>query len=342
MNTPLCHGVSVCYPILDLMPLGVVVFDAQYTILLWNKCMEQWTGRSGSEMRGANLLEHYPALDDIKYRSRIDPLFQGGPPTIFSYHVHKHLIPAQLPDGTLRRQHCVASGIRLDPHSQPLAVLTLQDMTEVHHRINEITALREHAEQELEKRKQVECTLLQSQKHLKELASTDDLTGVANRRKVISTLRAELDRSKRTLAPVSLIAFDADHFKRINDTYGHDVGDMALCLLASTLGQQVREIDTVGRLGGEEFAVVLPETALQDALLVAERIRKAVESTPLWHGEERIPLTVSAGVASISAAEDHDGPRTLMKLADDALYLAKRAGRNRVEGPPDQPLPQPS
>ena len=332
MNLQQCT--AFCFPILDLMPLGVVAFDSSYTLLFWNKCMEQWTGLAAGEMLGANLMERFPGLDDVKYRSRIDPLFQGGPPVIFSYHIHKHLIPAKLPDGSLRRQHCIASSIRLEPDASPLAVLTLQDMTEVHHRIGEIAELRRQALQELELRKQVESTLRQSQKHLKELASTDDLTGVANRRQIMSSLKAELDRGKRTNAPVSLIAFDADYFKRINDTYGHDVGDLALCCLAKTLRQQVREVDVVGRLGGEEFAVVLPETPLQDALLVAERIRKAVEHSPLVHGEHTIALTVSAGVASLASQDAPDGPQRLMKLADDALYQAKRTGRNRVASPP--------
>ncbi|AGW12718.1 sensor domain-containing diguanylate cyclase [Megalodesulfovibrio gigas] len=335
MNTPIC--VQVCFPILDLMPLGVVVFDSNYTILLWNKCMEQWTGISAEVMRGENLLARFPALDDRKYRSRLEPLFEGGPPAIFSYHLHRHLIPARLPDGSFRRQHCIASSLRLEPNTPPLAVLTLQDMTEVHHRIAEIAALREQALNELALRKQVEISLLESQERLRLLATTDDLTGVANRRKILTVLKAELDRTRRSLAPVSLIAVDADHFKRINDTHGHDVGDEALRHLADTLRRQVREVDLVGRLGGEEFAVVLPETALEEACLVAERVRKAVEDTPLVHDACPISMTISAGVAASGVGSDlssQEGAQVLMKRADNALYLAKRSGRNRVECTP--------
>lgn len=331
MITPSC--VHVCFPILDLMPLGVVVFDSSYTILLWNKCLEQWTGLSGDAMRGENLLARFPALDDRKYRSRLEPLFQGGPPAIFSYHLHHHLIPAHLPDGACRRQHCIASSLRLEPNSPPLAVLTMQDMTEVHHRIAEITALREQALSELALRKQVEASLLESQERLRMLATTDDLTGVANRRKIMSVLKAELGRAKRHGAPVSLIAVDADFFKRINDTHGHDVGDEALRHLAEVLRRQVREVDLVGRLGGEEFAVVLPETGLDEACHVAERLRQAVARTPLVHGGHVIPMTMSAGVAA-SAPHAGDDPQTLMKRADNALYHAKHAGRNRVECSP--------
>lgn len=154
---------------------------------------------------------------------------------------------------------------------------------------------------------------------------TDPLTGLYNRRYLDERLQAETARAQRTGEPLSLIACDIDHFKRINDTHGHGVGDQALIAIANTLQSTARTTDIVARAGGEEFLVVAPGTDLQNASALAERLRQHVaESHPLV-GEVSLDLTASFGVAELSA--DHDA---LMAEADAALYKAKEQGRNRV------------
>ena len=157
----------------------------------------------------------------------------------------------------------------------------------------------------------------------------DHLTGLANRRAFFEAAEQELTRSKAVPRPTSVIVFDADHFKAINDRHGHPGGDAVLQQLAAILGETFREVDVVARIGGEEFAVLLPSTDLPRAAVVAERLRSSVASQAVHFDGSRIGYTVSAGVACLVDGEG--GIDLLLKRADQALYAAKRAGRNRVE-----------
>ncbi|WP_233806273.1 GGDEF domain-containing protein [Paraburkholderia sp. HP33-1] len=170
---------------------------------------------------------------------------------------------------------------------------------------------------------------------LKQLGMTDSLTGLANRRYFDERLREELMRAIRYHAPVACLFIDIDDFKRINDRYGHQIGDRALAEVAACVRQQVRLGDTVARYGGEEFAALL-QGDRADALVVAERVRLAVETLDVRdeHGE-RIALTVSIGVAARvvggTPAEAVSSGQAMMDEADRAMYQAKRNGRNRIE-----------
>ena len=157
----------------------------------------------------------------------------------------------------------------------------------------------------------------------------DHLTGIANRRTFFEAAELELERGRRAPRALSLILFDADHFKNVNDTYGHPAGDAVLRHLAAMLTATFREVDVVGRVGGEEFAVLLPSTGLDGAAAVAERLRLIVAGQSVDVDGVRIPFTVSAGVATID--DPSMGLDALMKRADVALYAAKAAGRDRVE-----------
>jgi two-component system, cell cycle response regulator len=178
------------------------------------------------------------------------------------------------------------------------------------------------------------------------LALTDDLTGLYNRRYVFAHLNELLDRRSEGGNETAVMLFDIDHFKLVNDRHGHPAGDDVLRELAERAVRQVRSVDLVGRLGGEEFVVVMPETSLAGAVVVAERFRVAVAEEPfIPQGQsEKLPVTVSVGIAV--TGEGPDTIDTLLKRADDALYAAKHAGRNRVialtsrrESPPLKPLP---
>jgi diguanylate cyclase (GGDEF)-like protein/putative nucleotidyltransferase with HDIG domain len=154
-------------------------------------------------------------------------------------------------------------------------------------------------------------------------AIRDPLTGVYNRRFLLEALQKDIDRTRRSNAPVSLVLFDLDDFKRINDRHGHGVGDDVLCRFASTAETMVRPMDSFARLGGEEFALLLPETNELDALLVAERVRAAIARHELAPG---VCVRVSAGISSCPG--DGRSVDALHKRADDALYWAKRNGKN--------------
>lgn len=169
----------------------------------------------------------------------------------------------------------------------------------------------------------------QADEELERQAHTDFLTELANRRFFLEQAESELARALRYQKSLSLFMFDIDHFKAINDSYGHKSGDMVLQNLAAILKLSLREVDFVGRMGGEEFAVILPETDTGEALDAAERLRRAIANArmPTESGRQ-IGVTVSIGVATLN--DTSTDIETLLKHADDALYLAKNSGRNQV------------
>ncbi len=163
---------------------------------------------------------------------------------------------------------------------------------------------------------------------LKRAATTDPLTGAINRRSFTDRALAELARAARHGRTTAFLMVDADHFKAVNDIYGHGVGDEVLMALTSTLQLGLRPSDILGRIGGEEFAILLPETNMAGALLAAERLRDAVASVSVSTSKGAISFTVSIGVTEIGSGETELKPA--MDRADAALYQAKAAGRDRV------------
>jgi len=169
------------------------------------------------------------------------------------------------------------------------------------------------------------------QTELERLAAVDPLTGVANRRSFESEAERTLLAAARRKTQVSLLLIDADHFKRINDRFGHEVGDQALLKIVVALKDSLRESDLLGRYGGEEFAALLPDADQASALHVAERLRASVEISEFAVGEHAIPLRVSIGVATVEPQQGESKLVLLLRHADLALYAAKAAGRNRVQ-----------
>ncbi len=159
-------------------------------------------------------------------------------------------------------------------------------------------------------------------------AITDGLTGLFNRRHILALAEQEYQRARRFDRPLSVIMIDIDHFKGVNDTYGHATGDQVIAEVARRLKTGVRTIDLPGRYGGEEFVLVLPETALPGAGLLSERLRRAVAAAPIATVSGSLSITISAGVAT--AQPNLPDVATLIANADSALYAAKQAGRNRV------------
>lgn len=165
---------------------------------------------------------------------------------------------------------------------------------------------------------------------LARMAITDPLTGVGNRRHFDDALLAELKRNNRSRTPLALLMIDIDHFKRVNDSIGHQAGDRILKIVAETLRVSVRSYDTLCRFGGEEFAIVMPDTSSGQAATVAERIRREISAINSRGAYGDFPLTVSIGLRPVRATEAIEATRLIFE-ADQALYRAKNGGRNRVE-----------
>jgi two-component system cell cycle response regulator len=174
---------------------------------------------------------------------------------------------------------------------------------------------------------QMQETLLQTQEALRYQATHDHLTGLWNRATILEQCRTELSRARDSGVPISIVLADLDHFKAINDTHGHAVGDAILRQTARRMTSALRKDDSIGRYGGEEFLIVLPGCDGDLAMPIAERVRASIAALEP-DGEVRLPVSVSLGVSSTRTAREP--VEALIQIADDALYRAKAAGRNRI------------
>ncbi|MEO8630795.1 MAG: diguanylate cyclase, partial [Betaproteobacteria bacterium] len=183
---------------------------------------------------------------------------------------------------------------------------------------------------DITERKRAEVALQRANQKLEQLALHDPLTGLANRRKFVERFAYEMARADRIRTPPSLLMVDIDHFKAVNDKYGHLAGDACLKAVAGVLADSVRAVDLVARFGGEEFAVLLPETSVAQSLLAAERLRSKVQAQPVSIGDSAPPLAITISVGATSLADFTTSLDEILARADEAVYRAKRAGRNQV------------
>jgi diguanylate cyclase (GGDEF)-like protein len=208
--------------------------------------------------------------------------------------------------------------------SKRLSILKLVHQVETARRDAEIYHLRnDELSREIEERKRMESAL-------HELAITDPLTGLLNRRQFFNVAKMLLEQAARYRHPVSIMVLDIDHFKQINDTYGHAVGDQALIHLAGKITHTVRSVDVTARFGGDEFVILMPETDTPDAVKVAKRLQGNVAEKAFPAKETVFHLALSIGLANTSMKKDMLSIDVLLELADHALYAAKQAGRNQV------------
>lgn len=190
--------------------------------------------------------------------------------------------------------------------------------------IQQLNSHREDLEREVRERTQ---ELEEANRKLDLISRTDELTQLPNRRDMQKTIEKEVTRTERSHKPFSIIFFDIDHFKNVNDTYGHAAGDLILKSVASTIRSLLRKYDVLARFGGEEFLTLLPETPLEDGIVVAERFRKQIEESSVRFGGQEIKVTITLGVALY---DSRLGADRSIQLADKALYEGKESGRNKV------------
>ncbi len=291
--------------IFNAVDAGLIALDRELCIVDWNQWMVSRTGFEKEEVLHRSLFELYPEIRAPWFERSFRSVLKFGNYAFYAQKLHGYIIPIPFPvskpgDTRFMQQNCTLGPLRDTKGVISGLFLMIQDVTEV-------------AEYE---------------RRLSKAAKIDGLTGVHNRSAFESQLSTELHRKQRYYNELSLVLLDIDHFKAVNDTYGHQKGDEVLQDVSRLVTASLRATDFLARYGGEEFAVILPQTDLASANRIAERTRKLIEATVFNHDCRGFQVTVSLGVAtwcpSMQSAE------ALIAAADRALYQAKSAGRNRV------------
>jgi len=300
---------------LQTIEVGVLVLDEDNRIRVWNGFMENHSGIASSEVQGRELFEQFPELPQAWLERKIATVRLLHIPTFSAWEQRPYLfrfsnrrpITGTEPQMYQNITFCPLTNIRGDIE---YVCLLIYDVTDI-----------------ASNSRQLE----RSNTQLRHLSQTDGLTGLYNRATWQAFLDTEFQRGKRYGSEASLVMLDIDHFKPINDTHGHPAGDQVIRKISALIKHNLRQPDLAGRYGGEEFAVILPETNLEGARCFAERLRESVEKTRIDCGSVELAVTISLGVATLASA--HASADHWLEAADRALYKAKESGRNRVEGP---------
>ncbi|MFW5731423.1 MAG: diguanylate cyclase domain-containing protein [Desulfonatronovibrionaceae bacterium] len=431
--------------LLHKLPIGIFVLNQEFTVLFWNKVMREWSGISEDNIIGKNLLKMFPETSKPKFIKRVQTIFQGGPPAIFSSHLHGYFLHLKTSSGQTRLQNTTVTALKTDADYGYNALFTVQDVTELNTRIVEYRKIKDQVLDELNKRKNIENRLRREkrfisllldtvrvliilldregriklfnraceeltgydsreiedrclvdlllpeeekekimvffqnqmirmpeefencwvardgdkrliswsnslvydeqgqpeyvlgtgiditeqrkmEKQIKHMAMHDELTGLANRNLLQERLSRSIALADRYGKKLAILFLDLDGFKTINDSYGHNAGDMLLKEVARRIETSTRASDTVARYGGDEFVVVLPEIDdYHDAISVSRKISKELSRT-YELGDHHCTLGVSIGI-SIYPDDGHDSA-SVLQLADRAMYRAKSQGNN--------------
>ncbi|MDB6442468.1 diguanylate cyclase (GGDEF) domain-containing protein [Pseudomonas sp. NFACC32-1] len=298
--------------IVQSIDVGVVVLDRDYRVQVWNTFMENRSGIQPKDAHNQHFFSLFPEVDRQWFSRKVESVAALGTPAFTVWEQRPYLVRFKSYQPITGQEEYMFQNTTLLPLRSPDSkinhiCLVIYDVTDV--------ATNRH---------QLQAANAQLQK----LSSTDRLTGLYNRGHWEESLKAAFARYQRYGNTSSLVMFDIDHFKRINDTYGHPAGDKVIEQIAAMVREHVRDSDIAGRYGGEEFGVVLSDTDKVGAGMFAERLRKAVEEMDVPYGEQVIRFTISLGVAELN--QPLNSHADLIARADQALYTSKKTGRNRV------------
>jgi diguanylate cyclase (GGDEF)-like protein len=303
-------GLALSDLVVERVGFGIFVLDRDMNVLMWNRFMQDHSGLPAERVVGRSIFASFPELPRVWLTRKLESVFQLGSFAFSSWEQRPYLFKFD-------HDRPITGGV--DYMQQDITFMPLtrdREVAAVCVTINDVTHV------SIVQREREEAVA-----KLQEYADRDGLTGIANRRYFEARLRDEYTRWQRYGGDLSVLLFDLDHFKRINDQFGHMVGDAVLRVMAQRVAHTVRAQDVFGRFGGEEFALLLPCTPLADAMCVAEKIRRVIADTPVDVQGVQVPVTASVGGAAarvgVSAYE------ALINEADAALYSAKRQGRNR-------------
>lgn len=299
----------------DLFSAGVIILDNKRRIVLANKAVGQMVGRTALELTGQT-------MDSWSWVEGKDSQTPWATTLNSGLAVSDVLLSMNAADGVERLYSVSCAAVGAGSNTKGV-LITLDDLTPLEHRNRELS----DALHEIRKSKE---DISKKNIELEKLATTDPLTGLANRRTLMAKFEIALDKAKSQSSPLSCIMSDIDFFKRVNDTYGHSVGDEVIKSVADIMKRHAGHGDTVGRYGGEEFVMILPDVSVEVAASVAEKIRVAVIAAASGSKLAVKSLSSSFGVAEFGSVE-LTMTSELIDAADQALYVAKKGGRNRVE-----------
>ncbi|WP_394250995.1 diguanylate cyclase [Vibrio profundi] len=296
--------------IMDTMDSGLLVIDRNYNVCVWNSFMQSYSGILSQNIMGRNLFEVCPELPESWLRAKVDAAADLETKSFSSWEDRAYLF-----------KFCNFSPVSNGAEFmyQDIVITPLRSLCgETSHMsiiINDVSDIAKN-----------KIAMRETNLRLSKASKTDGLTGLYNRRFWEESLKAEFDRTLALETSSSIVIFDIDHFKRVNDTYGHTVGDDVIRKAAELVQQTARGTDICGRYGGEEFTVLLPDTTSDQAYYFAERLRKRIASTIVESDGHSIEFTVSLGVCETSLyVTDY---LDWLKQADNCLYESKQQGRN--------------
>ncbi|KPA88248.1 MULTISPECIES: sensor domain-containing diguanylate cyclase [Pseudomonas] len=298
--------------IVQSIDVGVVVLDRDYRVQVWNTFMENRSGVQPGEAHNRSFFELFPEVDREWFSRKVESVATLGTPGFTIWEQRPYLVRFKnyqpiTGQEDFMYQNTTLLALRSTDSAIHHICLVIYDVTDVATNRNQLQAVNAQ---------------------LQKLSSTDRLTGLYNRGHWEESLKVAYARNQRHGNPTSLVMFDIDHFKRVNDTYGHQAGDKVIERVAEVVREHVRDSDVAGRYGGEEFGVVLSDTDKASARFFAERLRKAIEAQQVVHEGVTIRFTISLGVADLSRPSVTHAD--LIAWADQALYQSKKAGRNCV------------
>jgi len=296
--------------VVERVGFGIFVVDRDLNVLMWNRFMADHSGLDAAQVVGRPLFAHFPDLPQAWFARKVESVFRLGSAAFSSWQQRPWLF-------RFEHDRPITGGV--DYMQQDCTFVPLmrgRDVDAVCVTVTDVTHL------SIMQREREEAVV-----RLQEYADRDGLTGIANRRYFEARLADEFARWQHRGGDLSILLFDLDHFKHINDQFGHVAGDAVLRVMAQRVDSVVRSEDTFGRFGGEEFALLLPATPLADAMRVAEKIRHTIGHAPIDVDGVVVPVTASVGAAA--ARHGLHGYEALIHDADAALYRAKRDGRNR-------------
>lgn len=291
---------------------GIIILDENLRVIAWNAWLEIKTDILSADIIGKNIIDEFSYINEKKLKRKVKTVLVTKNQSFYSVNPHKFLIDIKVDSITNNIYSSMQQDITIAPYDleEKMVCLYIYDKTSLY---------------------ETNYKLEKLNNKLIELSNRDHLTKVYNRRYFAESSEKMLSLAIREKNPLGIISLDIDFFKKVNDKYGHSVGDEVLVTLAKKLEENIRQSDIVARFGGEEFVILTYNSNLEVLNSIAEKIRNVIENLEIDTDKGVLKITASFGIAIYEEQKDNLSIESVLKRADDALYLAKNSGRNQVK-----------